>query len=100
MTAGWQHSAERFEQSYGEVLAFVKHTDDKIGRLLTALAFLTASGITLFAVTRSGHPPPGLQFGHSDWRAGSIFFLLFLGGVVGALTAAFVALDPTSHTPN
>ncbi len=36
--------------SYGEVLDATKHQDDKIGQLLTSLAFLTAATIALFAL--------------------------------------------------
>jgi hypothetical protein len=42
-----------FKQSYAEVLLFLKHQDDKINRVLTALAFLTAAGVTLYIFGRS-----------------------------------------------
>ena len=38
-----------FARSYDEVLAALKHQDDKLNRTLTALAFLTAAGVALFA---------------------------------------------------
>ncbi|QHT54679.1 hypothetical protein GXP71_00215 [Cellulomonas sp. H30R-01] len=51
-------------ESYGEVLDAVKHQDDKIGRLLTGLSFLTAATLSLAAlgganyVTRQFHIAP------------------------------------------
>ena len=45
----WTGRAEIFEHSYDEVTA-LKHQDDKLNRTLTALAFLTAAGIALFAL--------------------------------------------------
>src|SRR4051794_32943287 len=40
----WEKRADVFARSYDEVLAALKHQDDKLNRTLTALAFLTAGG--------------------------------------------------------
>jgi hypothetical protein len=87
-----------FERSYQEVLAFIKHEDDKINRVLTALSFLTVAGVTLFIF--SGEPNLAeASFPHSSVDAANVFFVAFIVGVVLALFSALVALDPTSHRP-
>jgi hypothetical protein len=77
----WKGRADVFEHSYGEVLAFLKHQDEKIGRVLTALAFLTAAGVALFVYTPSS------------------FFAVFMGSLLLSLLAILAAVDPTTQTP-
>jgi hypothetical protein len=47
-----------FQHSYDEVLAALKHQDDKLNRTLTALAFLTAAGVGLYTRFGAGPLPP------------------------------------------
>jgi hypothetical protein len=55
---------EGFKESYNEPLLFLKHQDDKINRVLTALAFLTAAGVTLYIFSRSNPAPTDLTGPH------------------------------------
>ena len=91
-----------FAHSYGEVLLFLKHQDDKINRVLTALAFLTAAGVTLYVVTRAPSvdglaPPP--TFSNTHVQLDDYFFASFILGVALSVALSLVALDPTSFRP-
>jgi hypothetical protein len=86
-----------FKQSYTEVLLFLKHEDDKINRVLTALAFLTAAAVALYVF--SAHEPASLDLKHSDLTAADFFFATFIIGLALAVLAAIAALDPTSFYP-
>ncbi|HWB22762.1 MAG TPA: hypothetical protein VG652_07720 [Gaiellaceae bacterium] len=89
---------EVFKESYNEPLLFLKHQDDKINRVLTALAFLTAAGVALYiSAGSSGHGLP--QFSNSYVATGDYFFGCFIIGLFFAVSLAIVALDPTSFTP-
>lgn len=88
-----------FRASYEEVLAFLKHEDDKINRVLTALAFLTAAAVALYIFSRGQTPPTTLPLRGTTLTAGDLFFGSFVIGLVGALLAAVAALDPTSFYP-
>jgi hypothetical protein len=88
--------SEVFKESYTEVLLFLKHQDDKINRVLTALAFLTAAGVALYIQGRTNSP---LLFANHDVEADNYFFASFLFGLFFALSIALVALDPTSVVP-
>jgi hypothetical protein len=48
-----QARVELLRASYSEVLDATKHQDDKIGRLLTAIAFLTAASLALASLATS-----------------------------------------------
>src|SRR5437764_717220 len=70
----WEGRSEVFARSYDEVLAALKHQDEKLNRTLTAIAFLTAAGVTLF--TRlSGSP---IRFPESRISVTAFFFVVFL----------------------
>jgi hypothetical protein len=88
-------------QSYDEVLLFLKHEDDKINRVLTALAFLTAAGVTLYIFSRSD--PNAYadfpRFANSGVRVDDYFFGSFIIGVGLSVALTLVALDPTSFLP-
>jgi hypothetical protein len=89
-----------WKESYNEVLLFLKHQDDKINRVLTALAFLTAAAVALYVFGR-GEPhaadfPP---FSGTSLTADDYFFGAFLIGLFFAVAIALVALDPTSAVP-
>jgi hypothetical protein len=72
----WPAKAAIFEKSYDEVLTALKHQDDKLNRTLTAIAFLTAAGVTLFANLAVKIAPP-VRFPESAWNVTSFFFLTF-----------------------
>lgn len=88
-----------FAHSYNEVLLFLKHQDDKINRVLTALAFLTTAGVTLYIFGRTKAPADFPRFYNASLRADDYFFFCFLVGLFLALSFALVALDPTSFMP-
>ncbi|MDP8928253.1 MAG: hypothetical protein M3O70_06675 [Actinomycetota bacterium] len=46
---------QRLRETYQEVLAAMKHEDDKVGRFLTAIAFLVA-GALIFVKPESSLP--------------------------------------------
>lgn len=94
----WERRSEVFRQSYTEVLLFLKHQDDKIGRLLTALAFLTAAGISLFLFSGRTQEDP-LRFDEAAVDVGDFFFATFIVTLLFALLAVLAAVDPTSQTP-
>jgi hypothetical protein len=89
-----------FKESYTEVLLFLKHQDDKINRVLTALAFLTAAGVTLYIFGRAKPAPDFPVFANAQHvTVDDYFFGSFLFGLFFALAFAIVALDPTSVVP-
>src|SRR3954452_18910551 len=91
---------EVFDRSYSEVLLFLKHQDDKINRVLTALAFLTTAGVTLYIFSRAKPASPDFpQFANSYVHADDYFFGAFLLGLFASVVLALAALDPTSFTP-
>jgi hypothetical protein len=94
----WQAKGMVFEKSYDEVLAALKHQDDKLNRTLTAIAFLTAAGVAIFANIATKVPAP--RFGHEPPIAVSTFFFVtFLGAVVFALVFALAAIGPSDALP-
>jgi hypothetical protein len=88
-----------FERSYDEVLLFLKHQDDKINRVLTALAFLTAAGVALYVFGRAKPPLTFPHFANSAITADDYFFGAFLIGLFFAVSFSLIALDPTSYAP-
>lgn len=93
------HRVRVFERSYSEVLLFLKHEDDKINRVLTALAFLTAAGVALYISSGSRVGEDSPRFAHSHLHADAFFFAAFILGVALSVALALAALDPTSFTP-
>lgn len=88
-----------FKAAYDEPLLFLKHQDDKINRVLTALAFLTAAGVALyvFSVTHPKLRVP--QFSNASISVDDYFFGCFVIGLFFAVSLSIIALDPTSFTP-
>jgi hypothetical protein len=84
--------AAAFEKSYGEVLAALKHQDDKLNRMLTALAFLTAAGVAIFVNLDKGNP--AVRFADTGPSVGAILFVLFMSAVALALLSALSAIGP------
>lgn len=89
-----RNRAEGWEKTYQEVLAADKHQDDKIGRLLIALAFLTAASATLFVHLRKEADPFTVHQSGPD--ATNLFFCVFLVAVALALLTALSAGGPAS----
>jgi len=90
-----------FGKSYNEVLLFLKHEDDKINRVLTALAFLTTAGVTLYIFSRSDEKAYAdfPTFGNTGVHIDDYFFASFIIGVALSVALALVSLDPTSFLP-
>lgn len=94
-----------FEHSYNEVLAALKHQDDKLNRTLTALAFLTAGGVTLYlnlepttaaSPGMCGAQGPMCFAGEGGPSVTAVMFVVFLGSVALALLTALAAIGPGS----
>jgi hypothetical protein len=75
---------ELARRSYEEVLDATKHQDDKVGRFLTAIAFLTTGAITLIAsgngLKRTFSVLDGPAHPYLAWSTGA-FFILTLASV-------------------
>lgn len=80
---------EVFRTSYTEVLTALKHQDDKLNRMLTALAFLTAAGVAIFVQVDSV-----VQFDDRGPSVGAVLFVVFVGAVALALLSALSAIGP------
>jgi len=89
--AEWTTKQDVFSRSYDEVLAALKHQDDKLNRTLTAIAFLTAAGVTLFVRA----PNQSVHFRESTVSVPAFFFIVFLVAVVLALGLALAAIGPS-----
>jgi hypothetical protein len=88
------------QRSYADVVAHDHNLDEKFRSLVTALAFLTAAGITLFVFSRGGQAPADLTFDGASWNAANVFFLLFLTSLILSLMSALVGVDPRSFRPS
>jgi hypothetical protein len=84
-----------FEKGYGEVLAALKHQDDKLNRVLTALAFLTGAGVALMLNAKNIEGDSPMRLGTGP-EAADVTFVVFLGAVVVALALALAAIGPSS----
>src|ERR1700694_2601919 len=89
----WKARAEVFEHSYEEVLAALKHQDEKLNRTLTAIAFLTAAGVTLYTTVGKN---VSLTYDGMSANVPTFFFVLFLVLVVLALVSALAAIGPST----
>jgi len=87
----WKARAAIFEYSYDEVLAAIKHQDDKLNRTLTATAFLTAAAVALFS-SRGGD----VLFEGSGTSVRLVFFVVFVVSVVFAVASMLAAIGPTA----
>lgn len=90
-----------FTVGYQEVLAALKHQDDKLNRILTALAFLTVAGVALSPkVTQLGGGP---VLGDSGPGAPVVLFVVFLAAVAIGVIVTLTAIGPGSplrHPPS
>lgn len=84
---------------YEDVRSFGRHLDEKLRSLITALAFMTAAGISIFVfAARSGSND--LQFDGHSWNVANVFFVVFVVSITLSLASAMVAMDPTGHRPH
>jgi hypothetical protein len=83
---------EVFEKSYSEVLAALKHQDDKLNRTLTALAFLTAAGVAIYVNLDDGKA--AVKFADTGPSVGAVLFVVFMAAVALALLSALSAIGP------
>jgi hypothetical protein len=84
-----------FERSYQEVLAALKHQDEKLNRTLTALAFLTVAGVALFPkITGSG-----IVFNDAGPGASAVLFAVFLIAVAISVIVTLTAIGPGRPLP-
>jgi len=99
-----QQAAEReldqrlalLEFSYKEVLDATKHQDDKINRLLTTVAFLTAAALALAGL--QGGRPLAATF-RVDGRYTLPLALIGLGGFLAGVTVTVIMLLASTTTP-
>lgn len=89
----WKTRKDVFEHSYSEVLSALKHQDDKLGRALTAVAFLTAAGVALY--TQIGARST-VTFDDQSLGATAFFFMAFLFSVVLSLLVILAAIGPSA----
>jgi len=84
-----------FTKSYDEVLAALKHQDEKLNRTLITLAFLTGAGVALILNLDkiiAGHPA---NLGSGPSVTG-LMFVVFIVAVAMALALALAAIGPSS----
>lgn len=94
----WAGKGRVFEYSYDEVLSALKHQDDKLNRTLTAIAFLTATGVAIFVGISSKVPAPRFA-AEPRLVVTTFFFVVFLSSVVFALVFALAAIGPSEALP-
>ena len=68
--------------SYNEVLDATKHQDDKIGRMITGIAFLTAAALSLAALGGAEFVTRSFYVGPFHLPLGLITLIVFLVGVI------------------
>jgi hypothetical protein len=90
----WQDRGDIFKVSYQEVLLALKHQDDKVNRMLTGIAFLTAAGITLYSRFSE---LPSLRFDGQPLSVPTFLFLAFISSVALALALTLAAIGPSSN---
>ena len=85
--------------SYHEVLDATKHQDDKIGRMITSIAFLTAAALSLAAL--SGAQFVTREFYVSPYRLplGLITLIVFLVGVIFTVLLLLASLATPLRVP-
>lgn len=86
---------ELLEATYDEVLKATQHQDDKINRLLTAIAFLTAASLALANLNSAGYIAKPFHVATHDVPLALVTLGVFLVGVV----AAVVMLVGSMTTP-
>lgn len=88
---------ELSKESYHEVLDATKHQDDKIGRFLTAAAFLFTGAIAFG--TRSGALELTVSLDGYNYRLPSAFLGVFLGLTLISVLLLIIAVGPNLALP-
>lgn len=88
---------KHIEFSYEQVLDATKHQDDKIGRILTAVSFLTVASLALAALDSAGMITTRIRLGHSG-PVTPLGFLL-LGAFFIAVVVVAIQLIGSLSTP-
>jgi hypothetical protein len=89
---------ELARKGYDEVLDATKHQDDKIGRFLTAIAFIFTGAIAFGA--RSDLIGVDVAISHQPVALSAVFLGLFLGLALLAVLLLLVALGPNLNLPS
>jgi hypothetical protein len=90
--------ADLARKSYEEVLDATKHQDDKIGRFLTVIAFLTAAAVT-FGVRDSSVFSVRYDMVQTDLALPAILFGSFFGLVIISVLLFMIGLGPNLNLP-
>lgn len=91
---------ELLEKGYDEVLDAVKHQDDKIGRLLTGLSFLTAATLAVAGLGGAQYVTRRFDVGSfGDLPLALIFLGIFVAGVVVAVSFLLGAFSTPLRLP-
>ena len=85
--------------SYGEVLDATKHQDDKIGRLLTSIAFLTAATLALAALSSANFVTRQFSVPPVNLPLGLISLAVFLVGMIFTVMLLLTSLATPLRLP-
>jgi hypothetical protein len=87
------------EFSYGEVLDATKHQDDKIGRMITSVAFLTAAALALAALGAAKFVTRRFVVSPYNLPLGLITLVVFLVGVIFTVLLLLASLATPLRIP-
>jgi hypothetical protein len=87
------------EFSYKEVLDATKHQDDKIGRMLTSVAFLTAASIALAGLSSAAFLTRPYVVAPFTVPLGLVALVVFLSGVVFTVVLLLTSLATPLRIP-
>lgn len=91
---------ELLEKGYDEVLDAVKHQDDKIGRLLTGLSFLTAATLAVAGLGGAQYVTRRFAVGSSGGVPLALVFLgIFVAGVIVSVSFLLGAFSTPLRLP-
>ncbi|HJQ03463.1 MAG TPA: hypothetical protein VJ851_17840 [Jatrophihabitans sp.] len=96
-TAELDEQFKLLEFSYEEVLDATKHQDDKINRLLTTVAFLTAAALALAGLGTGGQPLTATFL--VDGRYHLPLAIIGLAGFLAGVTISVIMLIASMTTP-
>lgn len=90
---------EMISDSYAEVLDATKHQDDKVGQLLTSIAFLTAATLALAALESGDFITRTFVVSPYKLPLGLIALIVFLVGVAWSVMLLLVSLSTPLRVP-
>lgn len=90
---------ELITRSYAEVLDATKHQDDKVGRMLTSVAFLTAATLALAALASANFVTRKFDISPFVLPLGLIALVVFLVGVVFTVMLLLTSLATPLRLP-